>query len=280
MHDAHLRFRPASILLVHSNPLIQERFGQGLRTEGYRVRVAGSGNDATALMRRHELDAVLLDISGFGERERTLLTAMQIEAPHLPVIAMTGSAPAEVVASALDLGALGFMQEPYDLEVANALLRRVQALRQLPLRVEEAERLMREGTDRFRSLVEHTPDAVLLADHQGRIRMWNPGAQRLFAYAPDEVLGQPLTLLMPDRYRTAPQQGLARFRFTGIPRIAGTTTTLRGLRKNGSEFPLELSVAAWKTGHGVAYGVIMRDISGRCPEHNHRNRDERGLTRP
>ncbi|MDE3018695.1 MAG: PAS domain S-box protein [Nitrospirota bacterium] len=272
-------FRPISILLVHPNPLVQERFGQVLRAEGHRVRVAGSGNDATALMRRHEIDAVFLDISGSCEREPTLLTAMQIEAPHRPVIALAGSAPDHVVVSALDLGALAFMREPYDLDVAKALLRRALALRQLSRQIEETERRLRESTERFRSLVEHTPDAVVLADHQGHIMMWNRGAQRLFAYTADEVLGQPLTLLMPDRYRAAHQQGLARFRFTGTPRIAGTTTLLHGLRKDGSEFPLELSVAAWKTRQGVAYGGIMRDISQRCLGHDHHDGEETSFTR-
>jgi len=83
---------------------------------------------------------------------------------------------------------------------------------------------------------------------------------------------------MPDRYRTAHQQGLARFRFTGVPRIAGRTTPLHGLRKDDCEFPLELSVAAWKTRQGVAYGGIMRDISKRCPD-DHRDGDETNFTR-
>lgn len=272
------RFRPITILLIHPNPLIQERFGQVLRAEGYRVRVAGSGNDATALMRRHEIDAVFLDISDSCKREPTLLSAMQIEAPHRPVITLAGSASDHMVVSALDLGALAFMREPYDLEVAKALLRRALAIRQLSLRAEEVERRLCESTEQFHSLVEHIPDAVVLADHQGHIMMWNRGAQRLFDYTADEVLGQPLTLLMPDRYRTAHQQGLARFRFTGVPRIAGRTTLLHGLRKDGCEFPLELSVAAWKTRQGVAYGGIMRDISKRCPD-DHRDGDETNFTR-
>ncbi|MFM8550891.1 MAG: PAS domain S-box protein, partial [Nitrospiraceae bacterium] len=149
-------------------------------------------------------------------------------APHLPVIALAGAVPNDAVAAALDLGARAFMQEPYDVEVANALLRRVLTLSRLSSRAEEAERLAHDQREQCCALMEHTPDAVVLADHRGRIVQWNRSAQRLFAYTADDVLGRPLTLLMPERYRADHQQGLARFRFTGIPRNAGTTITLHG----------------------------------------------------
>ncbi|MGH2621628.1 MAG: PAS domain-containing protein, partial [Anaerolineales bacterium] len=105
--------------------------------------------------------------------------------------------------------------------------------------------------------------AIILADGHGDILSWNPAAERLFAYRVDEVAGRPLTLLMPARYREAHQRGLERLRSTGESRVIGRTLELHGLRKDGSEFPLELSLATWKTREGTFYSGIIRDISER-----------------
>ena len=258
-----LRTGPISILLIHPKPLIQERYSQVLRAEGYHVRVVGSGSDAIAVVRRHKIDAALLDISGSFERIPAILTAMQMEAPQLPVILLAGSAAEDTIASALDLGALAFASEPYDLAVLKALLRRALAVKAEESVVVQKEQQLRERDDRLRSLVESTPDAIVTADYRGHIITWNQGAHRLFLYAEPEVLGQPLTVLMPVRCHAAHQRGLERFRFASASPIAGTTVELHGLRKDGSEFPLELSLSSWKTQAGIAYGGIMRDISRR-----------------
>lgn len=259
----HPGFRPISILLIHPNPLIQERFGQVLRTEGYRVRVVGSSSDAIAIVRRHKIDAALLDISGSFERIPAILTAMQMEAPQLPVILLAGSATKDTMASALDLGALAFVSEPYDIEVLKALLRRALAVKAGEAVAAGKEQRLRERDERLRFLVESTPDAIVTADHRGHITTWNQGAQRLFLYTEPEVLGQPLAVLMPDRYHAAHRRSLEQFRFSDASRIAGATAEFRGLRKDGSEFPLELSLSSWRTQTGIAYGGIMRDISQR-----------------
>lgn len=237
--------------------------GRALRTEGYQVHVVGCGSDAILLTQRHRLDAVLLDIGGPPDRSLTVLTALRIETPRLPVLLLAGTARPETIASALDLGALTVLQTPYDIVVLSALLRRAMAIGAAATRAEEADRHRREHRERFRSFLESTPDAIVLADHRGHIVTWNRGARRLFLYTEAEVVGRPLTLLMPTRYRVAHQRGLDRFRFTGVSRLIGTTIELHGLRKDGIEFPLGLSLAAWKTRTGIAYGGIMRDLTRR-----------------
>ena len=125
------------------------------------------------------------------------------------------------------------------------------------------EEALRESEERFRSVVETAPDAIVLADHWGHIISWNKAAQRLFGYTTKEVLGRPLTLLMPARYRDAHQRGVERLRTTGESRVIGKTMELYGLRKDGSEFPLELSLSTWKAKAGTFYSGIIRDITER-----------------
>jgi PAS domain S-box-containing protein len=92
---------------------------------------------------------------------------------------------------------------------------------------------------------------------------WNRGAQELFGYWEDEVLGQPLQMLMPERYRERHEIGFERYLVTGEAHIMGSAVELEGLRKNGTEFPLELSLAEW-TAQGERYFTgILRDITAR-----------------
>jgi PAS domain S-box-containing protein len=93
--------------------------------------------------------------------------------------------------------------------------------------------------------------------------LWNQAAARLFGYAEKEVIGQPLTLLMPHRYREPHQAGIARLEATGESRVMGRTVELHGLRKDGTEFPLELSIGIGRSPVGVFFSGIIRDITKR-----------------
>ncbi len=117
--------------------------------------------------------------------------------------------------------------------------------------------------DPFRAAFESASDSILFADRHGAITFWNPAAAALFGYSADEVVGRPLDLLMPPRFREAHRRGLARFVDTRAPRVIGKTVELAGLRKDGTEFPLELSLAFGQSETGVFFTGIIREITGR-----------------
>jgi PAS domain S-box-containing protein len=127
----------------------------------------------------------------------------------------------------------------------------------------QTEEALRASELRFRSLVQSAGDAIILADSQGRIILWNRGASTLFGYEEAEVMGRPLAMLMPERYREDHQRGLERLETMGEPRLIGKTLELHGLRKDGGEFPVELSLAMWVIAEGRFYAGIIRDITGR-----------------
>ena len=122
---------------------------------------------------------------------------------------------------------------------------------------------LRESEMKFRSVAQSANDAIISAGLQGNIIAWNKGAEDIFGYQEQDVLGKPLTILMPERYRGQHQEGLDRMRETGQARVIGKMLELAGVRKNGTEFPLELSIATWKTGEGTFYTEIIRDITER-----------------
>jgi PAS domain S-box-containing protein len=124
-------------------------------------------------------------------------------------------------------------------------------------------RALQDSELRFRSVTESANDAIVSADEVGKIIYWNRAAQKIFGYEFDEIIGRDLSSLMPERYRSAHKAGMERLRQTGETRVIGKTIELHGLRKNGIEFPLELSLSTWKTKEGTFFTGIIRDITER-----------------
>lgn len=125
------------------------------------------------------------------------------------------------------------------------------------------EEALRQSEERLRKLVEMAPDAVVVADFEGKIVAWNPGARDIFGYEEHEAIGANVTTLMPERYREKHEAGMKRLRDSGEGRLIGKTVTLHGLCKDGSEFPLELSLGTWSAGNGTFFSAIIRDVSKR-----------------
>jgi PAS domain S-box-containing protein len=128
---------------------------------------------------------------------------------------------------------------------------------------QRAEEALRISEVRFRSVVQAANDAIILGDSEGRIISWNQGAESIFGYMEAEVLGRPLTLLMPERYRQAHQRAIDRLMRTGQPRLMGKTLEFHGLRRDGQEFPVEMSLATWQVGGSMFCSGIIRDITER-----------------
>lgn len=129
------------------------------------------------------------------------------------------------------------------------------------LQHKKADEALMETELRFKSVTESANEAIVVADGSDTIVSWNKGAQNIFSYTQEEVLGKKLTIIIPERYREAHENGFANVLKAGNSSVLGKTLEFAGLRKDGSEFPLELSLASWKTGKGVFFSGIMRDIT-------------------
>ncbi len=131
------------------------------------------------------------------------------------------------------------------------------------LRRRQVESALTASEVRFRSLSESTSDAVVIANGSGSIVSWNRGAQAMFGYREEETCGRPVSILMPERYREGHRTGLERLARTGEARLIGRTIELHGLRKDGTEFPLEISLSTWRIPEGTYFGAIVRDSTER-----------------
>ncbi|MBZ5565342.1 MAG: PAS domain S-box protein [Acidobacteriia bacterium] len=127
-----------------------------------------------------------------------------------------------------------------------------------------AEEALRESEERFRRVASSAQDAILMIDDQGNATFWNEAAERIFGYSSEEVLGKELhALIGPERYRESYRNGFAQFRETGEGPAIGKTLELVAVRRDGTEFPVELSLSALKLkGKWVSIGML-RDITDR-----------------
>lgn len=117
-----------------------------------------------------------------------------------------------------------------------------------------------ESELKFRSVTESAHDSIICANADGNIVYWNNASERMFGFTSSEVMGKPLTILMPERYRERHTQGISKERQINTKKMS-RTVELHGLRKNGEEFPIELSLASWVTGDGTYYTGIIRDTT-------------------
>jgi len=126
-----------------------------------------------------------------------------------------------------------------------------------------AEASLRASEERFHSVARTANDAIVIADSSGSIVAWNGAAQRMFGYSEKEVLALPLTLLFPEQYDGGRERGLDFASAAGLSRFIAVALELRGRRKDGTEFPLELSLSTWKAGDEAFYSAIFLDITDR-----------------
>ncbi len=127
-----------------------------------------------------------------------------------------------------------------------------------------AQQSLAESEEKFRGITSVAQDAIVMIDSDGLLAYWNPAAEHMFGYRADEVIGREAHhRIAPERYHAAFRKGFAEFRASGAGPIIGRTLEIEARRKDGSEFPVELSVSAMRL-HERWHAVgVLRDITAR-----------------
>ncbi|MGH8851175.1 MAG: PAS domain-containing protein [Casimicrobiaceae bacterium] len=114
------------------------------------------------------------------------------------------------------------------------------------------------------AIVTQAPDAIIFADRDGAIRIWNRGAERIFGFAAAEILGASLDVIIPERFRRAHWEGFRRAIETGQIRYADRVLTTRSARKDGSRLYVDLSFGLVRDEGGAVLGALA--IGRDCTE--------------
>lgn len=117
----------------------------------------------------------------------------------------------------------------------------------------------------FRRIVEEMPEAVIFADRQGVVRLWNRAAETMFGYSADEALGQSLDLIIPERFRARHWEGYRQVMATGVTSYGQRLLAVPAMRKDGQRISIEFSIALLKDGRGEVTGAaaVVRDVTAR-----------------
>ncbi len=111
-------------------------------------------------------------------------------------------------------------------------------------------------------IVAIAADAIICVDAKQQITLFNAGAEEIFGWSAEEVMGKPLDVLLPERFRTSHRRHVERFgKSEERARRMGERREISGLRKNGEEFPAEAAIAKISLGASVMYSVVLRDIT-------------------
>ena len=127
----------------------------------------------------------------------------------------------------------------------------------------EAEAQLTTGEAQYRAIFDSAVEAMAVIDAKGIVQSVNPSVERIFGYAPNELIGRNIQVLMPRAIAARHDDFLRRYRDTGDKAIIGIGREVVGRRKDGTQFPLDLSVAEWKRGGDAFFTGSMRDVSAR-----------------
>lgn len=159
------------------------------------------------------------------------------------------------------------LDHPYLLAIARNITER-----------KKAEEDIKESEEKFRTMTASAQDAILMMDAEGKISYWNEAAERMFGYPADEAMGQDLhQMLAPERFHKAHRKGFKEFLRTGKGTAVGQTLELTAVKKDGTEFPIELSMSAIRRKERWGAIGIIRDISERKASEAALNRANRAL---
>ena len=221
---------------------------------------------------REPYDVALLDFRLGNFTSLDLLREARNAHCRFPLIILTGYTDSSIDEQAVAAGAADFIPKN---EMTPAVLDRSISHAIERVRVQAA---LRESELKFRSITEAAGEGIIAADAEGSIASWNTGANLMFGYTSEEILGKPVTDLIASRNREQLTAEMSRFPSGMAGSLLVGTNQLYGVSAGGSEFPVEVSLSTWMTGESRFFGLIIRDITQRILAESHLA-EERNLLR-
>ena len=224
----------------------------------YRLEWTNNGGAALASMKTHDHDIYFVDFGLGAYNGLEILREAVTAGCTAPIILTTAEGDDDVDFKAMEAGAADYLVKG---QFEAPLLERV--IRYSLQHARSMEK-MQTSEEKFRSVIQSASDAIFLVNNEGEIILWNNAAEKIFGYTESEIVGQSATLLMGEKYaKKLMDVGVQKTMADVLPSLTGNVIQAAGKRRDGSEFPLEMSGSIWKTGKGFFYTAIIRDITER-----------------
>jgi len=143
------------------------------------------------------------------------------------------------------------------------MLRKLKTLEKEVVSLKQEIRVLRESEEHFRSVTEAATEAIITIDENTRVVYWNPAAKKMFGFTAEEIMGKTLDPIVPPGLRLNHRKAIKKVLESGKLNLKGHPIELTGIRKDGSEFPLEISMTLWKTHEKTFVTGVIRDITTR-----------------
>jgi len=248
-----------TILNVDDDETARYTTSHVLHRAGFAVLEAATGSAALDLARAAPLHLIILDVnlpdmSGFEVCRRLKADPATAAIPVLHLSATFTKSTDRT--EGLENGADAYLVQPVE---AAELLATVRSL----LRLRRTEEALRRSEMLAQRLLQTVPDAIVVGDGEGRIVLVNAPTERMFGYSQEELLGALVEVLLPERCRGLHVAHRATYMAIPHPRAMGVGLDLWGRRKDGSEFPVDVSLSPLETPDGLLVVSFIRDITGR-----------------
>ncbi|MDX6563943.1 MAG: hypothetical protein QOD65_3757 [Gaiellales bacterium] len=253
------------------------------------VGAAATAADAIELAAATTPDVALVDVRMPGGGPATVRGIRQ-HSPTTAILALSAYEDQATVLEMLRAGAVGYLVKGISpVEVIEAIHRASRGQASLSVDViasvinelsndmaerQEAVEVLRGSEERFRSLLESAPDAVVIIDSQGTIVLVNRQTEQLFGYPRDELLGIPVETLLPARFRERHVPHRTGYFADPRTRPMGAGLALAGKRRDGTEFPVDISLSAIETEDGRLATAFIRNITERKEAEDVRRKSE------
>lgn len=243
------------ILIIDSDSYIQKSLVAILTSMGFKVLTAETGLEGTSHIKNCAVDLVLLDLGLPDVPGLNILSKIKAISPSTAVIILTSKATIELALKATKRGAFSYLVKPYEDD---------QVMFHIRWAIEKGKvaTQVRESEAKFAKLLEAAPDGILVLNKKREILIVNSQFEEMFGYERSEVVGKNLEMLVPSRFSNHLKY-TKDYILDPQKRFMGQRKELFALRKDGSEFSVEIGLSPLETIDGLIIIGIIRDITER-----------------